>query len=46
MLPLRPGQVERRTHHYKRHDDKRHGTTTLFAALDVTAGTVIGTCMK
>ena len=41
MLPMRPGQVERRTHDYK-----RHGTTTLFAALDVTAGTVIGACMK
>ncbi len=41
MLPLRPGQVERRTHDYE-----RHGTTTLFAALDVTAGTIIGPCMK
>ena len=41
MLPMRPGQVERRTHDYK-----RYGTTTLFAALDVTAGTVIGTCVK
>jgi transposase len=40
LLPLRPGQVERRTHDYK-----RHGTTSLFAALDVKAGTVIGTCM-
>ena len=30
MLPLRPGQAERRTHDYK-----RHGTTSLFAALDV-----------
>jgi len=40
ILPLRPGQVERRTHDYK-----RHGTTSLFAALDVKAGTVIGTCM-
>ena len=29
LLPLRPGQVERRTHDYK-----RCGTTTLFAALD------------
>src|SRR5215208_1095199 len=27
------------------HDYKRHGTTTLFAALDVKAGTVIGQCM-
>ena len=41
MLPMRPGQAERRTHDYK-----RCGTTTLFAALDVAAGTVIGTCMK
>ena len=40
MLPMRPGQVERRTHDYK-----RHGTTTLFAALDVKAGKVIGKCM-
>lgn len=39
LLPLRPGQVERRTHDYK-----RHGTTSLFAALDVKAGTVIGEC--
>jgi transposase len=30
VLPMRPGQVERRTHEYK-----RHGTTTLFAALDI-----------
>ena len=35
-----PGQAERRTHDYK-----RHGTTSLFAALDVKAGTVIGKCM-
>jgi transposase len=40
MLPLRPGQAERRTHDYK-----RHGTTSLFAALDVKTGNVIGTCM-
>jgi transposase len=40
LLPMRPGQVERRTHDYK-----RHGVTTLFAALDVKAGTVIGKCM-
>ena len=39
ILPLRPGQAERRTHDYA-----RHGTTTLFAALDVAAGTVIGEC--
>jgi transposase len=37
LLPLRPGQPERRTHDYI-----RHGTTSLFAALDVKAGTVIG----
>jgi transposase len=30
LLPMRPGQVERRTHDYK-----RNGTTSLFAALDV-----------
>jgi transposase len=39
LLPLRPGQVERHTHDYV-----RHGTTTLFAALDVAQGTVIGEC--
>jgi transposase len=36
LLPMRPGQAERRTHDYK-----RHGTTSLFAALDAKAGTVI-----
>ena len=36
---MRPGQVERRTHGYM-----RHGTTTLFAALDIAAGKVIGQC--
>ena len=40
LLPMRPGQVERRTHDYK-----RHGTTSLFAALDVKAGTIVGKCM-
>lgn len=39
VLPLRPGQPERRTHDYV-----RYGTTTLFAALDAKAGTVIGEC--
>ena len=39
VLPLRPGQPERRTHDYV-----RHGTTTLFAALDVKTATVIGEC--
>lgn len=37
LLPMRAGQVERRTHDYI-----RHGTTTLFAALDVRTGHVIG----
>lgn len=37
LLPLRPGQVERRTHDYH-----RHGTTSLFAALEVKTGRVIG----
>lgn len=37
LLPLRPGQAERRTHDYK-----RHGTTSLFAALDVKTSRVIG----
>src|SRR5262245_27994697 len=37
LVPMRPGQVERRTH-----DDTRHGTTSLFAALDVKTGAVIG----
>jgi hypothetical protein len=41
LLPMRPGQAERRTHDYK-----RHGTTSLFAALDVKAGTVVGKCMS
>jgi len=40
LLPMRPGQAERRTHDYT-----RHGTTSLFAALDVAAGTVVGQCM-
>jgi transposase len=39
VLPLRPGQPERVSHDYV-----RHGTTDLFAALDVKAGTVIGSC--
>src|SRR5712671_7737126 len=37
VLPMRPGQVERRTHDYT-----RHGTTTLFAALNATSGQLIG----
>ena len=41
MLPIRPGQAERRSHNYK-----RHGTTTLFAALDTATGAVIGSRLK
>ena len=41
LLPLRPGPCERRSH-----DCVRHGTTTLFAALDVTSGKVIGRCYQ
>jgi len=39
LLPMRPGQPERRSHDYV-----RHGTTSLFAALDVKTGNVIGEC--
>ena len=38
-LPLKPGRAGTMTHDYK-----RHGTTTLFAALDVLTGKVIGKC--
>jgi transposase len=38
---MRPGQLERRPHDYR-----RHGTLDLFAALDVKAGTVIGACKR
>ncbi len=37
ICPLRPGMPELRTHDYR-----RHGTTSLFAALDVASGKVIG----
>jgi transposase len=37
LLPLRPGQAERRTHDYV-----RHGTRSLFAALDAKSGRIIG----
>jgi transposase len=48
VLPMRPGQIERRTHDYD-----RHGTTTLFAGFiaavtaetNIKSGSVIGTCM-
>lgn len=41
LLPMRPGQVERRTHDYK-----RHGTTSLFAALNTATGHVTGKCFR
>ena len=41
LLPMRPGQAERRTHDYA-----RHGTTSLFAALDAATGRVIGQCQR
>ena len=41
LLPMRPGQVERRSHDYV-----RHGTTSLFAALNVKTGEVIGECFR
>lgn len=40
LLPLRPGIPARQTHDYT-----RHGTTTLFAALNMLDGTVLGDCM-
>ena len=39
LLPLRRGQPERRTHDYA-----RHGTTSLFAAVDIAPGKVIADC--
>lgn len=41
VLPLAPGVAERRTHDYV-----RHGTTSLFAALDVKTGKVIASCKR
>lgn len=41
VLPLRPGQAERRTHDYV-----RHGTTSLFAALNAASGDIIGKCYR
>lgn len=41
LLPMRPGQAELRTHDYV-----RHGTTTLFAALDAKTGKVLGRCFR
>ena len=40
-LPMKKGRAGTMTH-----DDERHGTTTLFAALNVRHGTVIGRCMQ
>ena len=40
-LPMKPGRAGTMTHDYK-----RHGTTTLFAALNVPDGTIIGQNMK
>ncbi len=37
LLPMRPGQIERRTHDYK-----RHGTASLYAAFDIVSGEVMG----
>lgn len=39
-LPLKPGRAATMTHDYK-----RHGTTTLFAALDIRSGLVVGECL-
>lgn len=39
-LPMKPGRAQTMTHDYK-----RHGTTTLFAALNILDGNLLGTCM-
>jgi hypothetical protein len=39
LLPIKPGQVERRTHDYV-----RHVTVSLLAALDAKTGEIIGRC--
>jgi transposase len=41
LLPLSPGQPERQTHDYV-----RNGTTSLFAALNVATGSVLGNCYR
>lgn len=41
LLPMRPGLPERRTHDYE-----RHGTTSLFAALNIATGEVLGKCYR
>lgn len=40
MVPMQPNMPERRTHDYR-----RHGTTTLFAALEIATGRVTGHCL-
>jgi len=39
LLPLRPGLPARQTHDYR-----RNGLTSLYAALEITSGRVIGEC--
>ena len=41
LLPLSPGQAERHSYDYK-----RHGTTALYAALDIATGRVLGRCYR
>lgn len=41
IFPMRPGQAERRTHDYA-----RYGTTSLFAALELKTGNIIGECHR
>jgi hypothetical protein len=41
LLSMLPGRIERRTHDYM-----RHGTTSLFAALEVKTDTVLGQCHR
>jgi transposase len=41
LFPMRPGLPERQTHDYK-----RHGVTSLFAALNVATGKIIGACHR
>jgi len=41
ILPMQPGRIELQTHDYR-----RHGTTSLFAALDVATGKVMGMCAQ
>jgi hypothetical protein len=41
MLPLRPGSPARQTHDYR-----RHGLTSLYAALEIASGTVHGECSE